>query len=79
MLEVKVIKKELNVKTRSLKLDAQGRMAIRFPDGSTLLDTPENLFGGKEDIRVVNDVSLDEAILKELSEELTPLPPPESL
>lgn len=64
----------LDQPTRRLKLDEQGRMRVRLPDGSCAVGTPMELFGFNRDLKVVRSLDLDglllDAIEKEIMEDM---------
>ena len=48
-IQVNVIKETVNQPTRELKLDENGMLAIRLPDGSVVRGTPVDLFNSDND------------------------------
>jgi len=57
-IQVNVIKETLNQPARKLKLDDNGMLTLRMPDGSILKGNPVDLFNSDNDIRVVHEVDL---------------------
>ena len=60
----------LDQPTRRLKLDELGRMKLKFPDVSTAVGTPLELFGFNRDIRVARSLDLDGLLLDAIEKEL---------
>lgn len=68
-IKVRVEKKTLNVPTRKLKTDEQGRIQVKVGD-DLVMAHPKDLFG-QEDIKAMYDLDVDAKLTEALTEEIS--------